>query len=81
MSELSESKTWGKEYEGRILGAPKRSWIAVMTRSWNKPLDDSVLLLIERKNDALKACDKNATQAGLCFIMMPACEVRNGKQR
>jgi len=59
-----------KEYESRISGAPKKAriaaeaWTSEMTRSWDKPRDDSVSLLIEKRNAVLKSCDKDATQAG-----------------
>jgi hypothetical protein len=59
-----------QEYRGRMEAIPKaartdvEAYVSEFVREWDSPGDDTVYNLIKKRDDALKACGKEPTQAG-----------------
>lgn len=59
------------DYAEKWNGAPKKAidsaqaWVKEVSKSWDKHHDGTVFLLLKHKNSVLKACGKDASEAGL----------------
>lgn len=57
-------------YGDKIKEAPKAAnetaekWVQEVSRSWDKPDDDSMFRSLQLRNAVLNACRKSATEAG-----------------
>ena len=58
------------DYAEKLKGAPRKAidsaqaWVREMSQSWDKPHDDTVLLLLKHEKSVLKACGKIDSDGG-----------------